>query len=292
MWFYLAIGAVVSVSFAGLASLTVRRFPQLALIDTDALPQEREAQKKRQILRERVQRRTASKGRWLQRHAIGAAKWFAERFGHLYEGVAQLDKRFWVKATSFIHPAERQRRSAKLVEAAAKLIGDHKLEEAEKKYVAALAVDSKCWAAYRGLGELYMEQKNYAQARETYDFLARMTSRACCGRGRRFQAHNAPAETKRLIAQDHISLALACRAFGDREGWRRALEMAVLHEPANPRNLDLLLEACIMDEDQPRAAAVLQLLYEVNPDNQKLACLEKKVAQIGQKETERVAVEQ
>lgn len=280
MWFYWIIGGTVVISLIGLSSIVVRKFPQLSLIDVEALPQEREAQKKKEIIRERVGRRMAGRGRWLKGKLTPVFRFIVDRVQRAHEALSRLDKKFWERTGRFIHPMERRKRAAKLVATAEQLLDQEKIAEAEKKLVEAISLDRQHWAAYRGLGELYMGTKNYAQAKETYQYLVRANSRQCCGKGRRRQAHIGAAAVQAAIAKDNLSLALACKAAGDMAGWREAAEAAVIHEKANPRHLDILLEACIMDGDKARAEQVFGLLKEVNPDNQKLAQLAERIASL------------
>jgi tetratricopeptide (TPR) repeat protein len=214
------------------------------------------------------------------------------KFKAWYESVVRLDRQFWDRAAKrIIHPLERQKSAQAAVAEAERLLKEDKGVEAEKKFIEALSLDRNCRSAYRGLGDFYMEAKNYVQAKETYAYLARLGVRECCGpgsdgrRGRNVgrRGHGAPAAGQSQIAKDHVNLAAACRALGDVACFRRAMEIAVAHEPANPRHLDLLLEACIMDGDREIAAKVLGVLKEVNPDNQKLPQMEEKVRAMGEK---------
>lgn len=280
MWSYWIIGGAVLVSLVGLSAIVVGKFPQLSLIDVDALPQEREAQKKKAIIRDRVGRRMAKRSRWLKVKLTPAFRFVVERAQLAHEKLSRLDKKFWERTGRFIHPVERRKRAAKLVTTAEQLLDQEKIGEAEKKLVEAISLDRQHWAAYRGLGELYMGTKNYAQAKETYQYLVRANSRQCCGKGRRRQAHIGSPAVQAAIAKDNLCLALACKAAGDVAGWREAAEAALLHEKANPRHLDILLEACIMDGDRKRAEQIFALLKEANPDNQKLDQLAEKIASL------------
>ena len=46
--------------------------------------------------------------------------------------------------------------------------------DAEKKYVEALTLDDKSYQAYQGLGQLYLLQKDYEHAKETFEFLLKL----------------------------------------------------------------------------------------------------------------------
>ncbi|MBN1585428.1 hypothetical protein JW899_03615 [Candidatus Uhrbacteria bacterium] len=283
MWFYVAMSAVVGLSLGVMASIVLGKFPQLSLIDTESLPQEREAKRKKEIIRNRVGRRLGVRLAWLERKVSPVVEFSVRRFRQAHEKVARTDRRFWGKAVALIHPEERRTNAGTIVVEARKMAEAGKTAEAERKFIEAIAMDERYLDAYRGLGDLYMESRNYAQARETYEYLAKVSLRKCCSSRPQGgpPAHEASVSGQAAIAQDYLNLADACRSLGDIAGWRRALETVVEHEPSNPKHLDLLLEAHIAEGNRDRASHTLRLLEDVNPDNQKLPKLKKQVAEMG-----------
>lgn len=290
MSFYVVALGFIAVCVAAIAVIVVRKFPQLTLIDAEALPQERETKKKKDIIHERVGRLTAD---WWKNFAarVSPLIWRLRRaFRRAYTKILNLDHHFQgkkpaaqpVTLTDSRASIEQMLREA---EAAAK---DGTPDQAEKKYIEIIKSDPKKIEAYRGLGDLYMEMKNYAQARETYAFLVKTSVRNCClaHKGRacgEFDLKNlmpcpATPAIQGELARNYYSLAVACRSLGDLAGARQALEGAVAHESANPKHLDLLIETCILEGDKERAQAVYDLLKAANPDNQKLGSLSEKIS--------------
>ncbi|MEY4744907.1 MAG: hypothetical protein RL272_852, partial [Candidatus Parcubacteria bacterium] len=80
------------------------------------------------------------------------------------------------------------------------------------------------------------------------------------------------------IAAGCFDLGLAAQAAGDARDARSAFERAVAFEPANPRHLDLLLDACILEGDKSRASEVFARLKSANPENNKLDSLAERIA--------------
>jgi tetratricopeptide (TPR) repeat protein len=183
----------------------------------------------------------------------------------------------------------------RLQDEAIELVKEGKGDDAEKKYVEIIKIDPRNLAAYRGLGDLYLDAKNYLQAKETFEFLVKMSVKECCvankGRAGRSWDHeeveSCPASpaVQAEIAKNYLSLSNACRLAGDLTGERLSLESALAHEPANPKHLDLLIEACILEGDKERALAVFGKLKEVNPENQKLGILYEKIMALPARET-------
>lgn len=290
--FYVVALVFIAVCLAAIAGIIVRKFPQLTLIDAEALPKERETRKKKDIIHERVGRITAE---WWKNFAARVGPWIwrlRQAFRRAYSRILRLDHYFQGKkpaaAPAPVPLAEARESVERMLREAAAAFKDGRIDQAEKGYVEIIKADPKNAEAYRGLGDLYLETKNHAQARETFAFLVKMTVRSCClaHKGRACSETDirdltpcpaAPA-IQGDIAKNYYSLAVACRAAGDLAGARAALEGAVAHEAANPKHLDLLIDTCILEGDKDRALEAYGKLKEVNPENQKLGALFEKIS--------------
>lgn len=282
MWFYIAVLGSVVLALAVIIAVIVRKSRQLTLIDTAALPQERENRIKREIMRERVGRIVSAKGA-AAAERLKPVLAAVDRVCHgALEGLRRVEhgmERSVGKAPPpKISPAERKAEVAALLEQAERLAIDGSWAEAEKKFVAVIGLDMGSVPAYRGLGDLYLEIRNYSQAKETYTFLVRMMEKRCAGAGK---GPASPSAIQAETAKDYVRLSAACKALGDMDGAKAALESAVSFESANPRLLDLLIETCIMAGDKGRALEIYERLKSVNPDNQKLRAMYERIAGIG-----------
>lgn len=258
--FYWLAAAIVAAALIGLGAIIARKFPQLALIDVAALPKEKETKKKKEIMHDRVGRLTAD---WARGVVAAVRPVFAairRWFRRVYVNMLHLQRQYAEEKAGPLLPADLRSKIAALLEEAEILARDGQDGLAEKKYIEIIRLDSRHVAAYRGLGQLYLDVKNYAQAKDTYVFLVRMSVREA-GREPAAQAE---------IAKYFLNLSLACRALGDLKGAREALERAVFHAPSNPKHLDLLLDTCILIGDQRRAREIFEQLRTANPENQKL----------------------
>jgi len=284
MWFY--VGAILTViaCLAAAAWVVVRKFPQLTLIDTEALPLERDAKKKKAIIQDRASRMTAAFGR---RIAAALTRWFERRqegFRRSYRKVLALERQY--RKEKPVLPAEVDAKIAAYAADAERLIKTGEYGDAEKKYIEILSMDRKNANAYWGLGALYLESKRHEQARETYAYLVRILRKG----SRCTHAENGAVSALRPCAADaaahadiaaaYLDLGLATQASGEAPQARAALERAVAFEPANPRHLDLLLDACILEGDKSRASQVYAQLRAANPENNKLDALAERIASL------------
>jgi tetratricopeptide (TPR) repeat protein len=265
MAFYVVLGAIVVLGAGYAAVIVVRKFPQLSLIDTASLPQEREAKKKKELIRQRVQSGAAmSWKRFAGRVSPllwGVRTWYRKAFAK----VLRLDYKYRRARPKRLAPEKAARKVASLMAEAQGHIDGFRLREAERALLHVLRLAPRDLEAYALLIDVYMDDRQYAHAKETAGFLMKMR-----GEGADL------VET----AKDHVRYGLACQALGERQGALEALEMAVSLEPMNPRYLDLLLEACILEGDQIRAREVLEKLKEADPMNQKVGQLEERILAI------------
>ncbi len=295
MLYYVLPAAVIILSLGGIALIIVRKFPQLTLIDTDAIPKEQNLARKKAIMDERVRRAAEqwSKG------AIGAvtpaAVGVRDSFRRFFKRLLTIDRQFAISRP--VDPDKGRNRAEKTRAEAAKLIDDNKFGEAEKKLISVLAFDELNDGVYRDLGDLYTRIKRYDRARDTYAFLVKILIKRHCGQQTsdskgvpvpRFEAfsEDCPAgrEAHADIAKQYDNFGLASQSAEDLASARAGFDHAASFEPGNPKHLDLLVEACIMDGVKDRALAAWERLREVNPDNKKLNPLRKRIEKMDAEE--------
>ena len=288
MFFNLALLAIIVVCAGIMVLIFVRKFPQLTLIETESLPQVQNSARKKQIMDERV-RRSA------RRFIVGTSRLLSpltvrlrNAFRRLVHCLTALDRQ--LRDEQPLDPEQRRDRIARLRRSAADLSKQEKFGEAEKKLIEVLTFDEMNEGVYRDLGELYLQTKRWDHARETYAFLIRVLIRRLCGQSVT-ESHGVPvprrgsfAETCTAGASEHAEIAREfanfshiCGAVDDWGAAKVGLETSLSFEPSNPKYLDLLVGACIMDGDKDRAVAALERLRAVNPQNKKLEVLQERV---------------
>ena len=292
MLYYAICFAVIGISAAGLLIIVARKFPQLTLIDTASLPKERDAMKKKEIIKGRVNRKMAGWGQRMLQLIVSPFERLQSAFRRQYRRIIALDKQLRHKP---LDPSAMRQKVRQLLDEAAALVTDGKTHEAEKKFIEVVSLDKKNVQAYRGLGWLYLDNKQHVQAKETYGYLVKIVAKNGCAYAK--AAQSAAPERQRVpeaadkkcvespaehaeMAKDYLYLGLTHKALGEDRLARLAFEGAVIFEPSSPKYLDLLLEACILEGIKERAWEVFDRLQAVNPDNQKLESIRERISQL------------
>lgn len=171
MLFWLS-AAVALVSIAVIAALFLRHWKEVRLLDPNSIAEERERRKRDELLLQRLHRIGSEKATpWslAVRHLIVGAKTV---YHAAYVRLIKLE-RFYKQATSplaILAPSVKDR--VKLIlDDARSLARDMKWADAERRYLEALTIDKRSFEAYKGLGILYLKQKLYPQATETFTFI-------------------------------------------------------------------------------------------------------------------------
>lgn len=168
-WFTLPIaGAALLVIFV----IFVRHWKEIRLLNPESIKEEREKQKRDELMLQRFERMSKDKiapFKAMFQHAIFLIK---TSYHAVYLRLVQLE-RFYTQAKTpfaFMSPSVKDRIRT-LLDDGRSLARDTKYADAERRYLEALTIDKRCWDAYKGLGAIYLKQKMYTQARETFDFL-------------------------------------------------------------------------------------------------------------------------
>lgn len=299
MWTILGV-ILIAAGAALIYGVLVKKFPQLKLIDLSTLAKERHAEVKTRIMKNRFDRSLGAiqdkTSEAVGKASSGVRSLFERAYGSLKRKEALLDgprrprgmsaapaKGEPVsggKATAFMAPAPGP---GGVLEAAESARKQAHYEDAERLYIEVLKADAKNVDAYRGLADLYIDQKLYDQAAETLEFLLRLTGdddRALSrlGQVEASRGNFEQAEARYLRSIEVSANATAYRAelgkvylaAGDAKRAYEQFRSALHAEPHNPKYLDYFLEASILVGDPVVARAALGALEEVNPENAKL----------------------
>ncbi len=166
----LAVGCLAWAAF-----LLARRWTDLRLLDPLTIKEEQYRAKRETMIRKRFERMRAERSQPFRR--MGRA--FARQFGALYDGATHrlraIESTYGSVKSPFssLTPTTRERIKVLLTEARS-LMRDVKWAEAEKRFLDVLALDPHHVEAYKGLGQIYLKQKLYPQAQETFSFILKM----------------------------------------------------------------------------------------------------------------------
>ena len=281
---------ILGASIVGMAIVVVRKFPLLANLDLENLPEEKLAKKKKEMVSRRVRAGHS-------RLALTFLK-LAKPVGKLW-GSLQLKFRIYVgKIERLLHHEQRVKIKAELAQLPSEAV-DNKLmslvaegeqyfhqgnlEKAEEFFIAAIKLDAKFAPAYRGLGDTYLAKGALAEAEETYQFLMQLTPKDDSAMVKISELLEKKGEIEKainflqqaVIVNDPLSsrfyhLTELLLRVNQPSVAKEAIVQAVELEPRNPKYLDLLVETGILCGDKVLAEKGQRELRLVNPQNQKL----------------------
>lgn len=243
-------------SLIGIAVIARRHLSQAASMDVSRLKDEVMADRKTMIIQERLERKAKTAAQRLTPAVQAARKGFHSLYGKLR--ILEEDYRKKLLRRTGAH----QQASHELMREAENLHEGEKYSEAEKKYIELISINPKNLEAFRGLAELYVQQRKNDQAVETYQY--------CVQIGERELAEGKTNGITIPLASDYADLGIAQKELGNNEDAVSAFERAVQLESANPRYLDLLLQTSILIGDKVRAWGAFDKLKGSNPENQRL----------------------
>jgi len=266
---------LILVSIGIIIVIVAKKFSVLANLDVGSIPAEREARFKEKILSNRLKRNFV---RYYSRTAR-VVKPVGSAFGSLIK--MAYDKLVDLKEESAEEeaPEEDDGQSVrKLFLEAEELAGEGNYDEAEKKYIAIIGADSRNIAAFKELGRLYYNRKDFNEARQTLEHALRLAEKNGVPYDDEGDEDNTGVSGR--LAGIYFDLALICRAMEEFENAQKYLSSSLDLEPNNPRYLDTQLEMSIINKDKFSALDALKRLEEANPENHKLPEFKKQINEL------------
>jgi len=254
-------------------------------INVANLPQFQTKQKKQDILKTRF-KRDLSKAFTGWRGASLPARdkvfdWFKDNYSKLKELEKDLRRRSRQQLTSALNISQTV---DDLLVKGKNALNSEEYDKAEEHLLEALSVDQYNIEVYKVLADVYREKKEYAQAKETLQYLLKLTHNEDSGvftslaqishvRGNLKQAEEEYLRSISLSDENHFNFLALAEVYLELEDHEQALETAhraLLLAPNNPKILDFLINISIIIQDKELAEKYLAKLTEVNPDNQKI----------------------
>ncbi len=173
--FYLITLSIAGLSAAVCTVVIGRHWKEIRLLDPDSIKEEQVRQKREQLIRQRFDRLSLAKiapAKAIVQHGVLLGK---KAFHASYLKLIQID-RFYKQAKApfaLMAPSSKDRIRT-LLDEARSLARDLKWADAERRFLEILTIDDRNLEAYKGLATIYVKQKLYTQAKETYAFLMKM----------------------------------------------------------------------------------------------------------------------
>ncbi|MDD5032090.1 MAG: hypothetical protein PHR36_03530 [Patescibacteria group bacterium] len=254
---------LILISLSVIIFIVVRKFSVLAGVDVENIPAEREARVKERIISSRLKRNIF---KWSSRLTkififLGEkggifSKWIYKKLHDLKESYG---------AEMILPIADKEKKIGELSVKAEEMIGEDNFKEAEKRLIEIIGLDSQNIEAFKSLGNLYFENKNYEDARQTFTHVLKLTK---------------DSQNSEEIGETNFELSLVDRADGRLDEALGEIKEALKTAPNNPRYLDMMAEISIMKKDKVSALDAYGKLAKANPDNQKLKDFKKQIGEL------------
>lgn len=276
--------SIIIVSLAIILFIIIKKFPTISSLDVDSLPEEQQDKLREKIVMDRIKRR-------LKKITVLKRVFFIDKinslikkkFKKIYERLLDLEKKYKFKPRMENFRIKHKVKFEVVLEEAKSLLKDNNLPEAEKKFIEAISLNPQNVEVYEGLGKLYLESKQYDQAKEVFKHILKLDNKnsyayfalgvislnngdAVLARENYLKA----IEYKKHDASILIELAKSCQILGYNEEALSHLKEAVNIDSNNPKYLDYLIKASIDLKDKNLAENILYKLKEINPENKKI----------------------
>jgi len=276
---------LIVLSLAFIAWLIFKKLPKLKNINVDSLPETKMRKQKEIILKNRLLR--ISQDILLKaKDASGplhdkAKDSLRQYYQKLKQAEKDLRRRGHEKLTSAV---DKSQTIEQLITEAKQAINSGDYQTAEETLLDALNIDQYHIEAYKLLAEVYRGKKEYIQAKETLEYLLKLTHNQDAGvyssladvakeRGNLKQAEEDYLKSISLSDDNYLYFLSLAEVYLDLEEKEKALNIAKraqLLSPNNPKILDFLINISIIMQDKELANQYLDRLREVNPDNKKI----------------------
>jgi len=249
---------IIVVSLGGILYILFRKLPDVSKLDVDDLLEVKQARARNSLLEDRLLRKIKDLKLFKQ---SGKVNQFFSRVAQ-YSKLSkrriqeQIEARMHVKQIKYL--TEKGENGTEevigvLLAEAETLKQREAFDEAEKKYLNIIKLSPRSVEAYRGLGDVYMRERDWSDTEATLEHLLKIA-----------------ATEKKILVEDFADLAEVKKNLQKMPEALHYIEKAREMEPNNPKYLDFQLEACLACENIEKAKESLRNLRAINPENKKL----------------------
>lgn len=287
--------AAIALAFA--IFIVARHWKEIRLLDPDSIREERLKREREKVIQRRFERLHADRLATLSRFGRRIGKQATETYRRAYRRFQSFDNvyRSLSAPLSAIAPSQRERIKTLLAEARS-LMRDLKWADAERRCVEVLSMDPRQTESYRLLGQIYLKQKLYPQASETFEYLvktrkaddatfagladiAETSGDRARAEGMRLKAVEAsPRQAHRHAEAATFFLATADAA----RAWPFAKRASEL-EPTSAKYLELSLEVAILLGDRSEAETRYRRLRLLSDDPNRFQSWKEKIEALPKK---------
>ncbi len=284
------------------AYIVVQKFPHIAALDVEEIPEKKQKEKKKEILDRRAKEKVSAIAKNIKGKAkdLPVQEWISKLKKQTKKGASFVEEKYTKLSAERTKKKAKQMDDGELSETigsrlrkAEQFAAEDRYEEAEQAFIDVISMDNKHAGAYRGLGKVFAKAGEHAQAEQTFTFLLKLTpqddtiyvklgqnAQAAGDKEKAITYYEKGIKANPGLAIRHFEMGSLYRANGQ---WAEAFEsfsQAVALESENPRYLDALLDSAIEYRKIKEAKEVLRKLKKVNPENKKIEVFEKRIVQI------------
>lgn len=293
MIYWIAI-PLIAISLGAIFSVILRHWKEIRLLNPESIKEERLRKARGQIIERRFKRIRTDKFTPLKILADKLIITGKKKFHAAYLKLLQIDTFYKQTQTPLVNVApSKQERLKGLLDEARSLARDLKWADAERRFLEVLGLDSRNAGAYKGLALIYVKQKLYDQAKETFDFLVRSKKADdVCFAGLAEIAevkndliaaetmYRQALEARPKTAHWHAELAeFYLRHHNAGQAWPLA-KKAVELEPRSAKYMELSLEAALRAGKRDEARRRYDKLRLLSEDKIKLQVLKERIEEL------------
>ncbi len=272
---------LILISLSVIIIIIGRKFSLLANLDVENIQSEKEAKFKEQIISNRFERNLIKYYNIIK----GLVGPFGQNIQNIFKSFFNklLEMKEKYRDDKQPETIDIKQKINQLFLEAEELKKKGDIEKAEKKLIEIIALDSKNIDAFKNLGRLYLENKNYNEAKQTFEHILKLMETNQEVQDYFIQTSKGDYSIDNdnsilfKLPSIYFDLALTYQASEDFDAAILNLKKALAIEPNNPRYLDTLLEISIIKKDKGLAINTLEKLKKANPENQKLVEFEKRI---------------
>lgn len=271
---------LILISLSIIIFIVAKKFSVLANLDVDSIQSEREIKVKEQIISNRLKRNYFKFQSRFLKILRPLGEFLSNFFKNSYQKALDFKENYNKHEVKIEKPEDIDSLFSQIDE----FLKEEKLEEAEKIYIKIIGIDPKNIKAFRGLGKLYFERKDYQEGKQTLEHAIKLLEKdldeLSLSPEESQEGNIKKEELNSFLSLSYYDLFLINKALNDYKESLININKALSIEPNNPRFLDTKLEISIINKDKEVALETFKKLKEVNPENSKLEELEKKIQEI------------
>ncbi len=282
--------AVLSLAF--IIIIIARKLSRLKNINVNHLPDIQAQRQKDIILKNRLQRLVNESFDKVKDLAAPSKEKVNNIFKKYYQKLKDVEKELKIKGhQKLTSSVDKSRALDESIIEAKQLLNQEEYKQAEEALLDILSLDPHNVEVYKLLAEVYRCNKEYVQAKETLEYLLRLTHNEdpdvfhsladiAKARGNLKQAEEDYLKSISLSEDNYLYFLSLAEVYQDLEENEKALEIAqraLILSSNNPKILDFLINISIIMQDKELAIQYLDKLKEVNPENNKIVDFSKSI---------------